>query len=265
MAFDVDAYARAAGPVRTDGLGDLNEQFARQPLSEDALRCLRYMHDVESHTVCYLRDLLMTASHKDPRITTFLTVWNYEEHSHGEAIGAVLAAHGEAHGEERIGRLRRSQGRFDAVRPLVSWLASSAVGDDFVAVHMSWGAVNEWTTRAGYARLIERAGHPTLTALLGRIMAQESRHIAFYAGEARARLAASPRARRITRWALGKRWAPVGSGVMPAQETAFVLGHLLDGPSGRHEADRIDALIDRLPGQAGLGLLTGTASRYAPA
>ncbi|MDT3445695.1 MULTISPECIES: hypothetical protein [unclassified Pseudofrankia] len=265
MAFDVDSFARTAGPVRTDDLGDLASEFARRRLSDDGLRCLRYMHDVESHTVCYLRDLLMTSSHRDPRITTFLTVWNYEEHSHGVALGSVLAAHGEPHGDERNAAVRDRQGRLDSVKPVLSAAASSLVGNDFVAVHMSWGAVNEWTTRSGYARLIERERHPALTTLLTRIMAQESRHIAFYASEARARLAASRRARLVTRWALRRLWSPVGTGVMPAEETAFVLGYLLAGEPGRREAERIDAQIDRLPGQAGLGLLTGAARRYAPA
>ncbi len=40
------------------------------------------MCDVESHTVCYLRDLLVTPSHADPEVTTFLTMWNYEEYWH---------------------------------------------------------------------------------------------------------------------------------------------------------------------------------------
>jgi hypothetical protein len=265
MAFDVDSFARTAAPVRTDDLGDLAARFARRPLSDEGLRCLRYMHDVESHTVCYLRDLLLTPSHRDPRITTFLTVWNYEEHAHGVALGSVLAAHGEPHGDERNAAVRARQGRFEGLKAMLTAAAAAAVGEDFVAVHMSVGAVNEWTTRSGYARLIEREQHPALTALLTRIMAQESRHIAFYASEARTRLAASAGARRVTRWALRRKWAPVGSGVMPAEETAFVLGHLLDGESGRREARRIDALIDRLPGQAGLGLMTGTADRFATA
>ena len=36
------------------------DTFRAQPLGPDALRCLRYMHDVESHTVCYLREVLAT-------------------------------------------------------------------------------------------------------------------------------------------------------------------------------------------------------------
>ena len=58
------------------------------------LRCLRYMSDVESHTICYLRDLLVTPSHRTPKITAFLTMWAYEEFWHGEALDKVLRAHG---------------------------------------------------------------------------------------------------------------------------------------------------------------------------
>jgi hypothetical protein len=67
VSFQVDEYARNIVPVRWDDL-DFT-RFERQPLSEGALRCLRYMSDVETHTVCYLRDLLVTPSHADPEIS----------------------------------------------------------------------------------------------------------------------------------------------------------------------------------------------------
>ncbi len=51
------------------------------------------MHDIEAHTVCYLRDLLVTRAHRDPEVTAFMTHWNTEEYWHGEAIGRVLTAH----------------------------------------------------------------------------------------------------------------------------------------------------------------------------
>ena len=35
---------------------------------------------------------------------------------------------------------------------------------------MTWGAINEWTAQAAYARLAARADHPVLTELLRRIM-----------------------------------------------------------------------------------------------
>ena len=103
--MDIDRYVERAG--RLDLTGIDFDAFRRTPLDPDVLRCLRYMHDVEHHTVCYLRDLLVTPAHRDPRVTTFLTVWNYEEMWHGDALGRVLAAHGEEAGPARIDRMRR--------------------------------------------------------------------------------------------------------------------------------------------------------------
>jgi hypothetical protein len=108
------------------------------------------------------------------------------------------------------------------------------------------------------------ADHPVLTELLERIAAQESRHIAFYSTQARTRLAQSARARKATRWALSHLWAPVGSGVMPSEESEFVLTHLMSGPEGRRAAQQIDHRVDRLPGLKGLDLVT-TAVDKLPA
>ena len=260
MSMDLSTFSDRSGQLSLDGIDF--DAFRDNPLDADALRCLRYMHDVESHTICYLRDLLLTPSHLDPRITTFLTLWNFEEHWHGEALGRVLAAHGEASGAERIGPMRGQLGRWDRVKPLVSALGSSIVGDDFVATHMSWGAVNEWSTHSGYGRLVERANHPVLTELLTRIMRQESRHVAFYASEAKARLSTSTRAQRVTRWALRRFWSPVGSGVMPEEETRFLFDYLLSGADGSAAVARLDNSVDKLPGLAGLHLLRTAAARY---
>jgi hypothetical protein len=261
VAFDLDTYRRTVTPVRWEDL-DLERAFAERPLDEATLRCLRYMHDVESHTVCYLRDLLLTRSHADPDITTFLTMWAYEEYWHGVAIGAVLSAHGEAAEDQRIRPMRERLTSFrDRISPYFSAAGSLLLKEDFVAVHMSWGAINEWSTQTGYHRLVERSGHPVLGELLGRIAGQESRHIAFYGSQARARLAASGRARKATRWALTRLWAPVGSGVMPAAETEFVLRHLMGGPDGRRAAEQIDQRVDRLPGLSGLSLVVGALDK----
>ena len=261
MSFDLDRYRAGVTPVRTDDLDFA--AFRRRPLSEETLRCLRFMHDVESHTVCYLRDLLVTKSHQDPRITTFLTMWAYEEYWHGVAIGQVLEAHGEPAGDARIAPMRdRLASLRDTFAPFGNAVGSAVLGTDFIALHMTWGAVNEWSTQAGYDRLAELADHPVLTELLGRIAKQESRHIAFYATEARERLARSRRAQVATRFALKRLWGPVGSSVMPAEETAFLLEHLLGGPGGRAAAQRIERNLDRLPGLAGLGIVTKALDGY---
>lgn len=221
------------------------------------------MRDVEHHTVCYLRDLLVTPAHRDPDVTTFLSVWNYEELWHGDALGRVLQAHGEGSGAPRVARVRR--GLRDRLAPALHALGAAVAGEAIGAVHMTWGAVNEWTTPAGYARLSERAGHPVLTELRRRIMRQQGRHIAFCAGEAERRLAASRRARRIVRAALTHLWRPVGAGVMPAAEVRFLVGMLFPGDDGRTAARRLDDRIGRLPGLAGLCLVSGVVDRTAAA
>ena len=86
-------------------------------------------------------------------------------------------------------------------------------------------------------------------------MKQEGRHIDFYASEAHLRLDRSRSARKLTRWALSRAWAPVGSGVMPDDEVAFLIRYLFDDEEGEKALARIDRRIDRLPNQAGLGLM----------
>jgi hypothetical protein len=258
MRFDVAECKARSERLRWDDLDF--DAFRRRPLDDDTLRAIEYMHDVELHTICYLRDILVTPAHADPDVTAFLSCWAYEELWHGEALGDVLAAHGRRSGAERVGSLRHRLGRRDRVRPHMSALGSMVFGERLVAVHMTWGAVNEWTTQAGYARLAQRAGHPVLTELTRRIARQEGRHIDFYAAQARRRLAESAAARRVVRWALRRLWRPVGSGIMPAAETEFVIDHLYGGPDGAAFVARIDGRIDDLPGQSGLGLIAGAVA-----
>ena len=263
MDFDLEAYKRRTSRLEWADL-ELAGAFQRRPLDTDTLRCLRYMHDVEFHTVCYLRDLLLSPAHEDPEVTAFLSFWVYEEFWHGEAIAEVLAAHSEAAGDTRISGLRRSLGLRNRLGPLLTMAAGGVLDRDFVALHVTWGAINEWTTQAAYSRLARRAGHPVLAELLARIMRQEGRHIDFYASQAHTRLDASRRAQRVTRFALRHFWRPVGSGVMPAAETEFLAGHLFAGEEGRQMVRRIDRRIDRLPGLAGLHLLEGAVERRRP-
>jgi hypothetical protein len=250
MTFDISGYAQTAAPVRFDDLD--YAAFKDKPLSAEALRCIRYMSDIESHTICYLRDLLVTPSHADPDVTTFLTMWAFEEFWHGEALAKVLEVHGITTGSEHIRTVRGRLGWKDRIAPIHQAIIANVVGVDFVAVHMSWGAVNEWATHAAYTGLAERENHPVLTQLLERIMRQETRHAAFYASQARQRLARSSRARRLTRFALKRFWRPVGSDVTPAAETNFMVRHLFT----ERVAGQIDEKVDRLPGQQGLRLIT---------
>lgn len=252
MRFDIDRYLSTVAPLDDSDID--YDAFRARRLDDDTLRCLRYMHDVEHHTTCYLRDLLVTSAHEDPAVTSFLAMWAYEEFWHGEAIGRVLEHHDTVAGRPSIAETRQRVGR-DRLRTL-GFMAASSITDHIVAVAMTWGAINEWTTQAGYLRLAETAGHPELARLLRRIARQEGRHIDFYSAQAEQRLAEQG-ARRMTRFALRHKWQPVGSNVMPAAETDHLVRHLFAGDDGRRMAQRIDRRIDRLPGLAGLGLVDG--------
>ena len=260
MSFDIAGYTDTAHRVRDDDVD--YDAFRHRPLSATALRTLRYMSDVESHTICYLRDLLVTPSHQDPEITAFLTMWAYEEFWHGEALDKVLRAHDLPATYGHIRDVRRAQGFLDRIAPIHQAIAGGLLGEDFIAVHMSWGAINEWSAHSAYARMMEREDHPELVRLLRRIQTQETRHLAFYNSQARDRLLASSRARRITRFALKTLWSPVGSGIQPTVETRFVLNYLMGGSDGEKHIERLDRMVDTLPGQEGLSLVARSAGKF---
>jgi hypothetical protein len=261
MPFNIDTYKRRSAPVSLDGVDFAD--FEQQPLDAQSLRCIRYMHDIEHHTICYLRDLLVTPAHRDHEMTTFLTMWALEEYWHGEALGAVLAAHGEPNGGERVQPMRRRLRVKESLSPLFFGVGSAIAGRSFAAIHMTWGAINEWTAQAAYGRLSQRANHPTLSLLLKRIQRQEGGHIDFYATQAARRLEGDRLVQRATRFALSRFWTPVGSDVMPDEEVDFVGNHLFAGAEGLEALERVDRHIDRLPGLDGLQLLTRANARVA--
>jgi rubrerythrin len=261
--FDLDRYLRAS--KRVDLSGVAWDRVSDHPVTEAEARCLAYMMDIETHTSIYLRDLLATPAAYEPDVTAFLACWVYEELWHGEAFSRFL---GEAGWElapdlERVtadsaypSRLPRNQWirrRLGAKGLLshVGTMLGSAVMDDFVALHMTWGAANELSTLTSYHRMIAKTGHPELVSLLDAIIKDERRHFAFYRAQARLRLARSAAARRITRWAMDHLWAIVGTGVRPQAETDFVVIALFGDSDGREAALEMDRTIGDLPGMGG--------------
>jgi len=260
VAFDIDRYTANSEPVTWTDL-DL-EAFETNPLPPESLRVLRYMCDVEYHTVCYLRDLLTTPSHKEPEVGSFMTMWNREEFWHGEALAAVLGKHGISVDFDELKANRLKLGWKDRLDPIKQSLLGGLVGHDFVAVHMAWGAANEWSANAAYLRMAKQEGHPVLAELLKRIAAQETKHVAFYASQARDRLAKSKKAQVIARFALNKFWAPVGSTISTPSEIGFVMGRLFSGTEGRKLIRDIDSHIAKLPGMEGLTIVENALDKH---
>jgi len=258
--FDIDAYLARSGALDLSGIDWAD--VARHPLPAQAIRTLKYMQDIESHTIVYLRSLLATRAIDDPDVARFLACWVYEESFHGLALERFLAAAGHPVGPRPTPHGHESPAQWLEAR--VTALLSR-VWPDFCAVHMTWGAINELTTLTGYRRLAEVAGHPVLADLLAQIMRDESRHFGFYFDQAERRLAASATARRVTRLLVNRFWDPVGAGVQPDAETRFLAGYLFAGPDGRAAARTIDRTIRRLPGFADVALLEAWVDRHCAA
>ena len=267
MAFDIDKFAATSERLSWDDL-DL-DHFRKNPMSADSLRTLRYMADVEYHTVCYMRDMLVTPSHRDKDVTGFMTMWNREEFWHGEALAAILEVHGEKVDYDQLRANRLKLGWRDKLDPVKQGLLGKFVGSDFVAVHMSWGAANEYSAVAAYKRMAALEKDPVLAELLVRIARQESRHVAFYVSQARERLLKSKKAQKQTRFLLQKVWAPVGSSIIELDDVKFVFGQLMSGEEGRKAAEKLDANISNLPGMSGLTIfqkaLDGLGVTHGPA
>jgi rubrerythrin len=262
--FDLDKYLRASKKVDLEGVPW--DRVKDHPLPVAEARCLAYMMDIESHTVIFLRDLLATRAAFDPDVTAFLSCWVYEELWHGEAFSRFLGeagyelspdgerVWGDAPYPTRNARntwIRRRLGAKGYASHMAT-LAAAALIKDFVALHMTWGAMNELSTLSGYHRMIATTEHPVLVELLNRIIKDERRHFAFYRSQARMRLERSGQARKVTRWALEHLWAPVGTGVRPQAETDFVIAQLFGGIEGMAAAREIDATLGELPGLGGI-------------
>jgi hypothetical protein len=266
--FDLDRYLRAS--KRVDLAAVEWDRIKDHPVTNDEARCLTYMMDIESHTVIFLRDLLATRAAFDPEVTAFLSCWVYEELWHGEAFSrflgeagyAVAPAYEEVRGDDpfptRFDRnqwIRRKVGTKGYVSHMGT-LLGSALFRDFVAVHMTWGAVNELGTLTGYHRIIAKTEHPVLIQLLQAVIKDERRHFAFYRAQARMRLGRSKQARKITRWALEHLWAPVGTGVRPQAETDFVIHCIFGDADGVVAVKEMEHTIGELPGLEGTTFLS---------
>jgi hypothetical protein len=248
--FDLDRYLRVSGATKPESF-DWN---SRQPrLDDEALFCLGYMMDIESHTIVYLRELLSTRIVREVDVTSFLSCWAYEEFFHSLLLRRFLATQGVAIDDRRFADLRRRRSLADQVIVPVARMVSMLTRH-FPAVHMTWGAINEFSTLTGYHAVIARtdpsasSGQPALlTTILERIIKDERRHFAFYFNQARMRLQPTA-AQKLTSFLLRRFWTPVGVTVRGDSSMRRVCAFMFPDDAGIEALGKVDAKIATLPG-----------------
>lgn len=248
IRFDVREFARTARGNHRDELG--LQGYADARLGLETLRALRYLGRLEGATMEQLRNLLVTATHKDARVTAFLVTWAFEKFWIADAIDVILEANGEprlheiAEGERRTGRSESIERR----GPIRRAIAGIAQGVPIVGVHMTMGLVDEWTTQAAYRVVSEASGSVILSPTITMILAVKERHLDFFDDEARRRLADSPRSATLARSALVHTAWPLGSTDRDADERTFFESYVFGGEGGAARARAVGKLVAGLPG-----------------
>jgi hypothetical protein len=250
--FDVRAYARTAVGNLREGLK--LDAYATSSLGSETLRCISYLQAVERATMQHLRNVLVTPTHKDARITAFLTTWAYEKYWIADALTAVLNAHEAVAVSRRANPVvrffRELAERFSPVRES---LVANQIGVDMLAVHMSIGAIDGWLTQAAYTRIAALEPNAELSTTIETILNIKARHLTFFEPQSEYRLAASPKAQKLTRSRLRRSAWPIGADDLAKRDTRFFFDRLFRSSPGL--AKSIDDAIDGLPGLRGLGLI----------
>jgi len=248
--FDVREYAREAAGSYRDELG--LDEYRTKPLSPEGLRLIRYLQIIERATMTHLRSVLVTATHKDARITAFLTTWAFEKYWIADAFEQIGLAHRpEGTDVDRAPFITPSE------RTIRESIVANIIGIPMIAVHMTLGTIDTWLSQAAYARLAAIEQHPQLAKTMEKFTELKERQLAFFEAQSRYRLTESKQARKLTRKRLAKTPWPIGAKAEPREETAFFFDRLFG--SARELVAELDARIDTLPGQSGLSLIRKAA------
>jgi hypothetical protein len=248
--FDVREYARDAAGSHRDELG--LEEYRTNPLSPEGLRLVRYLQIIERATMTHLRSVLVTATHKDARITAFLTTWAFEKYWIADAFEQIGLAH-QPEGTD----VNRAPFITPAERTIRESIVANIIGLPMIAVHMTLGTIDTWLSLAAYARLSAIEQHPQLARTMQKFTELKQRQLHFFEAQSRYRLTESKQARKLARRRIAKTPWPIGAKAEPRDETAFFFDRLFG--SARELVAELDARIDTLPGQSGLSLIRKAA------
>lgn len=246
--FDIREFTRTA---RGNHRAELQlDAVTASGLGTDAIRLLRLLRDLERTTMQRMRNVLVTATHKDARVTAFLTTWAFEKFWIADALDAVLEATGDdLHSSEKAGGLRRIvKERAERRGPVARAIRGNIDGPQIVAAHVTTGLADEWITQAAYRKLGELA--ESLHSIVDLVISIKDRHIRFLHEEAQRRLAASSRASKLARREVKQAVWPLGAVERSDDDRSFFERVVFGGADGAREARRIADLLAGLPGLA---------------
>ena len=253
--FDVRAFARTAHGSLRDDL-DL-DAVAASPLAPDVVAVLAALAMLEGATMAHLRNVLVTNTHKDARVTAFLVTWAFEKFWIADALRAIVDASagagtgsagpvGAAAAPYRNGGAGRRGIRRSRTR-------AARVRRDHAGVGGRRGAHGRRPRRRPDARGGLREGgrivHERGPRRGGRrIVAVKERHTRFFEEEVQRRLTASPRAARLARRELRRTAWPLGAAALTAEQRAGFSRFAFGGPEGDARAAELERGIGALPG-----------------
>jgi hypothetical protein len=244
--FDIREFARTVVGNQRSTL-DL-ESYREAPLSPATIDALRYMRELERSTMSHLRNLLVTPTHKDARVTAFLTNWAFEKFWIADALSAVVEVHGEDP-DRGIAHGGKARGVAERIRPIWMSFVAGAIGADLVAAHLAEGTVDEWLTQEAYGRIALLDDNAELGRLIESIVAIKARHLVFFEQESRDRLSDSEHSRTLARRGVARTAWPIGARALTDERTRqFYLEVFADDAV----VAELDARIDTLPGLGGL-------------
>lgn len=256
--FDVRAYMREPRVLRPEDFcpGETG------PVSVPALNTLSYLWAVENSMLGRLRDVLVTPTHADSRVTAFLSTWAYEQHWLTTTLGSVLEAHGcraQESTDTMLGRKRRSWD--ERVRPTVSAIATNLMGAEITGAHM----VTAWLDTAVLAMTYRQLGAiaPGAEGLTEAIAQIKDRHLEFYAQETTSRLAGNANTRWVARAAVA-RWRFPGTPYAGSSPARTVAASLYATPGARTAALDLDLTVNDFPGLSGLHPIRTVLRRLDP-
>ncbi len=261
MNDDIERYISVSARVDTT---DIDWNMGREAgLSEEEIFILTYFSDVENQTIRYMRMLLSMKIAFEPSVAAFLATWNYEEFFHGYELVKLMKVCGHCPDENRRnvnhGNRRWNEMLEAAFVPIISRIFAN----DFPAVYLSFGAIQELTTLRAYEHLRDRTKNPVLRTLCERIARQERRHFAWYFNHARELLTGSTRAQTLTRTLMKFNWVPVGAGFHSPEEVKRLFVSVFYPRENARELTReIDAKIGTLPGLQEIHLMEPFFDRW---